>query len=443
MKKFNDLILAAVKEGFSDLHITGNQPIVFRNNGAIHTDKAIRWAYPEIDELVREMLNPTQLQTLKSRWSVDLGFSVQHVRIRMNIFNTIRGLSLAIRLLPGTVPTIDMLNLHPSLQKIGELQTGLVLICGTTGCGKTTTIAAIIEEINRSRYAHIVTIEDPVEYRFISKQSFVQQREVGTHVPSFRQGLLDVLREDPDVIVVGELREPETIRLTINAAESGHLVIASIHAAQAEDAIYRICNSFPLEAQEEIRFQFASSLSWVVIQQLLYLENLRFRVPLLSILRGTQAVKGIIRDNRLPQIENAMHTGKKDGMFTRERYLEEFLNPRDTFVLPSQSFRPTKESLPDDGYTSSLIGGEPSNGHRNGGSRDHVVQAKNDYSVQEAQPQIKRKEASVTRLSSSRPSSPKASSQTGLFSQTHSISEEKESLEELIAQLDKAIIIPE
>ena len=421
MKQFNDLILAAVGEGFSDLHITGNQPIVFRKNGTIHTDKAIRWTYPEIDNLVKELLNPVHLQTLKSRWSVDFAFTVQHVRIRMNIFNTVRGLSLAIRLLPGTVPTIGMLNLHPSLQQIGELKTGLVLICGTTGCGKTTTIAAILEEINRSRFAHIVTIEDPVEYRFVSKQSFIQQREVGTHVPSFRQGLLDVLREDPDVIVVGELREPETIRLTINAAESGHLVIASIHAAQAEDAIYRICNSFPLEAQDEIRFQFASALSWVVIQQLLYVERLRFRVPLLSILRGTQAVKGIIRDNRLPQIENAMHTGKKDGMFTRERYLDEFLDPRETFVLPSQSFRPTPELLPDEVYTSPLIGGD----------------FHNIRSTPDVPSQIERQEVEAYTLSP-----PKIDFQAGSDGEPHYIIDDKENLEDLVAQLDKAIIIP-
>jgi pilus retraction protein PilT len=422
MKHFDDLILTAVGKGFSDIHIIGNQPIVFRKNGTIHTDKAIRWTYPEIDNLVKELLSPVHLQTLWNRWSVDFAFSLQHVRIRMNIFNTVHGLSLAIRLLPGTVPTIAMLNLHPSLQKIVELQTGLVLICGTTGCGKTTTIAAILEEINRSRFAHIVTIEDPVEYRFVSKRSFIQQREVGTHVPTFRQGLLDVLREDPDVIVVGELREPETIRMTINAAESGHLVIASIHAAQAEDVIYRICNSFPLEAQDEIRFQFASALSWVVIQQLLYVERLQFRVPLLSILRGTQAVKGIIRDNHLPQIENAMHTGKKDGMFTRERYLDEFLNPREKFVLPSRSFRPTPESLPDEGYTSSLIGGD----------------FHNIRSIPDVPSQIERKAAVVDNLSS-----PKIDFHAGSDGEPHYIIDDKEKLEDLIAQLDKAAIIPE
>ncbi len=416
MKHFSELILASVQEGFSDLHITGNQPLVFRKNGAIHTDKAVRWSYPEIDRLVKELLSPVHLQILRNRWSVDFAFTVQHVRIRMNIFNTVRGLSLAIRLLPGTVPTIGMLNLHPSLQQIGELKTGLVLICGTTGSGKTTTIAAILEEINRTRFAHIVTIEDPVEYRFVSKQSFIEQREVGTHVPTFRQGLMDVLREDPDVIVVGELREPETIRLTLSAAESGHLVIASIHAAQAEDAIYRICNSFPLEAQDEIRFQFASALSWVVIQQLLYVERLRFRVPLLSILRGTQSVKGIIRENRLPQIENAMHTGKRDGMFTKERYLDEFLNPKETFVLPIQSFRPAPESVPDAGYTSSLIGGG----------------VPTSSSAPDVPSQSGRKETEEQALSLR-----KITFQAGSDGEPHYVIDENENLQDLIAQLDK------
>jgi len=416
VKQFGELILASVQEGFSDLHITGNQPLVFRKNGDIHTDKAVRWTYPEIDRLVQELLGPVHLQILRSRWSVDFAFTVQHVRIRMNIFNTVRGLSLAIRLLPGTVPTIGMLNLHPSLQQIGELKTGLVLICGTTGSGKTTTIAAILEEINRNRFAHIVTIEDPVEFRFVSKQSFIEQREVGTHVLSFRQGLLDVLREDPDVIVVGELREPETIRLTLGAAESGHLVIASIHAAQAEDAIYRICNSFPPEAQDEIRFQFASALSWVVIQHLLYVERLRFRVPLLSILRGTQSVKGIIRENRLPQIENAMHTGKRDGMFTKERYLDEFLNPKETFVLSSQSFRPTPESVPDAGYTSSLIGGG----------------IQTPRSTLDLPSQIKRPETEERALSQRQ-----TTFQTGSDGEPHYVIDENENLQDLIAKLDK------
>jgi Tfp pilus assembly pilus retraction ATPase PilT len=160
--------------------------------------------------------------------------------------------------LPASFP-IQRLNLHPSLQQIAELRSGLVLICGATGTGKSTTIAAIIDEINRNRAAHIVTLEDPIEYRFTSKQSFVEQRELGTHMPSFEKGLTDVLREDPDVIVVGELREPEVMRLTLNAAESGHLVIASLHATNAEDALYR--SLIPSPGNQRDPLQVASTLS--------------------------------------------------------------------------------------------------------------------------------------------------------------------------------------
>ena len=147
------------------------------------------------------------------------------------------------------------------------------MICGATGTGKTTTIAAIIEEINSSRACHIITLEDPIEYRFLSKKAFIQQRELDTHIGSFERGLLDSLREEPNVIVIGELREPETMRLSINAAEAGHLVIATLHATNAEEAIYRLCNSVPLESQNEVRYQISSTISWLIVQQLIYMDE--------------------------------------------------------------------------------------------------------------------------------------------------------------------------
>jgi twitching motility protein PilT len=359
MKKFVNVIVASMKEGISDLHITGWQPFCFRKNGAIGFNHAIRWTSQEIDEIIEPMLNPRQLKILRERHSIDFAMTMKHARLRINVFNTTLGLSLAVRLLPGVVPTLAKLNLHPSLQQICQEKTGLVLICGTTGCGKSTTIAAIIDEINRTRSAHIITLEDPVEYRFNANKSLIQQRELGTHFPSFMQGLQDVLREDPDVIVVGELREPETIRLTLHAAESGHLVIASLHATKGEDAVYRICNSFPPGSQDEIRFQLASTMAWTIIQQLFYLQKARIRVPLLSIIKGTQSVKGLIRDNKLFQIENAAHMGKTEGMFTMERYLSEYLNMCDTFIDPLRSFKPSEESVPEVVYTSSIIEPQP------------------------------------------------------------------------------------
>ena len=355
MDRFNNLIDTGVREGFSDIHITGGHPLVFRKEGRIHFDRTGKWSYEEVDELVKSLLTPGQMQALKKRLSVDFARSIHLARIRINIFYTTRGLSLAIRLLPGTVPSINSLNLHPSLQQFCKLPSGLILICGSTGSGKSTTIAAMIEEINKTRAAHIITLEDPIEYRFLSKRSFIEQRELGAHIPSFKRGLLDVLREDPDVILVGELREAETMRLTLNAVESGHLVFASLHATNSEDALYRITNSFPLEAQDIVHGQLSSTLALLVVQKLIYLDRVGFRVPLLSILRSTQSIKGIIRDNRLPQLESVIQTGKAEGMFTMEKYRKEYLDKCEFFTPPSVNFRPSEEATQEIIYHSPLM----------------------------------------------------------------------------------------
>ena len=354
-KRFTDLILAAIKQRLSDLHITGGFPLIFRRDGVIHFDKNIKWSHTEIDAMVKEMLSDRQLQTLRKRWSVDFALSFNHVRARINAFYTTRGLSLAIRLLPDKIPDLTALNLHPSLSQIVELQSGLILVCGSTGFGKSTTVAAIIEEINRTKPAHIITIEDPIEYRFKPKKSFIEQREVGVHVPSFNQGLLDVLRENPDVIFVGELREPDTIRLTLNAAESGHLVFATLHAANAEDAVYRINNCVTGENQDVIRYQFASMLSWLVVQQLTFIERVGFRVPILSILKGTSSVQSSIRENKLTQLENIMLTSRNEGMFTMNLYEKEFISNRLSFVHPYKSFGMGADSSKEKDFVSSLI----------------------------------------------------------------------------------------
>ncbi len=354
-KRFTDLILAAIKQRISDLHITGGFPLIFRNDGIIHFDQNVKWSHTDIDTLVKEMLSERQLATLRKRWSVDFAMSFNHVRVRINAFYTTRGLSLAIRLLPETIPDITSLNLHPSLHQIRDLKAGLILVCGSTGSGKSTTVAAIIEEINRTRPVHIITIEDPIEYRFKPKKAFIEQREVGIHVPSFNQGLLDSLRENPDVIFVGELRDPDTIRLTLNAAESGHLVFATLHATDAEDAIYRINNCVSGDNQEVIRFQFASTFSWLIVQQLVQIEKAGFRVPVLSITRGSSSVKSSIRENKLTQLETTMLTSRNDGMFTMELYQKEFINSLTSFNHPHKSFGMGAESSKEPDFVSSLI----------------------------------------------------------------------------------------
>jgi pilus retraction protein PilT len=229
------------------------------------------------------------------------------------------------------------------------------LICGATKVGKTTTIASLIEEINRNFAQHIITLEDPIEYRIIAKKSFVEQRELGVHMLTFEQGLLDVLREDPDVIVIGEIRDPETIKLTLNIAESGHLVIATLHASNSEEALHRFLNAFPMESQEDIRNRLASTLAWLIIQELIHLDKFGFRVPLLSILRGNQALKGTIREDKLHQIENIIQLGKNEGMFNFDRYLNEYLMYQNNLTPPLTIFQPSLEKTEEIEYRSPIM----------------------------------------------------------------------------------------
>jgi len=355
MKRFEEMIQQAIQERTSDVHIIPGHRVAFRRHGRIYFHGASPWSARETDALVRKLITPEQFHTLQERFSVDFAVSICRARLRINAFSTSRGMSLAIRVLPGNPPTIDNLNLHPCLHEISQIDAGLVLICGATGVGKTATIAAIIDEINANRLGHIITLEHPIEYRFRSKKCIIQQRELGTDMPSYDQGLIDILREDPDVIVVGELRDPETMRLTLNAAESGHLVIGTLHASTVEEALYRLLNSFPPDAVDSIRVQLASVISWLVVQQLVSLKGLEFRVPLLSILRGTSPVKNVIRDNKLHQIEGFLQTGKGGGMFSSDRYMEEFLATRRNFVSPMESFRPSEEAAQEPMYRSVLL----------------------------------------------------------------------------------------
>ncbi len=357
MEKFENIISKAVKEIVSDIYITGGHPVVSRRRGNIEFNNNVKFSHQEVDDLVKKLLNYGQQAVLSERKSFDIAVSICGVRLRINVFTTARGLSLAIRILPGQIPSIDELNLHPSLHEIAKLKNGLVLSCGPTGVGKTTTIAAIINEINNTRPSHIITLENPIEFRFPTIKAFIQQRELGDHMSSFSQGLIDVLRENPDVIVVGELRESDVIQLTINAAEAGHLVIATLHASTPEEAIYRLCNSVPIESQSEIRNQIASMFQWLIVQQLAYIERIGFRVPVLTIVRANSSIRNIIRENKLQQLQNVLSTGKNEGMFTSERYISEYLNSREKFTSPDIVFRPSTEKAIDPVYRSPVTDG--------------------------------------------------------------------------------------
>ncbi len=340
MEKFEKIIAACFEKGFSDLHIAGNHPLVCRKDGRVHFQKEFTVGPEYIDNLVGKLLNARQLDRLKKRWSADLAVTIAGNRLRVNVFSTARGLSLAIRFLPGRIPTVELLNLHPCVKDFCAEPTGLILVCGPTGCGKTTTIASLVNEINQTRPAHVITLEDPIEYVFNSKAAFIEQRELGKHFHTFSDGLMDILREAPDVVVVGEMRRPDTIRLALDAAESGHLVISTMHAGSPEEAVYRICNSFPYESQDFVRRQLSSCLAGVIVQQLRFMPRLGFSVPRLCMMRAAKAVRNMIRENKLAQMEGLIETSRERGMFSFERYQAEFLDGKTDFSVPSKALYP-------------------------------------------------------------------------------------------------------
>jgi twitching motility protein PilT len=355
MEKFEKLIGACAARGFSDLHISGGQLLAYRLNGKMFFEKNFSYRPEEVDALVGKLLNEGQKQTLSHRWSVDMAMNLANIRLRLNIFSTHRGLSMAIRFLPAQLPSIEGLNLHPSLAELCKISSGLLFICGPTGSGKTTTIAALLNEINRTRQGHVITLENPIEYCFQSGSCLFDQREKGLHFHTYQQGLIDAFREAPDVIVVGEMRSPEAMRLTLDAGESGHLVITTLHANTPEEAIYRICNAFPLDAQEFVRYQLSSALIAVVSQRLVYLDRAGFMVPHLSILHGTTAVRNTIRENKISQLENIMETKSSEGMFTFNRYCNEYIGAKAKFNFPALNFDQSRSAPSPQAFSSRMI----------------------------------------------------------------------------------------
>jgi len=251
---------------------------------------------------------------------------------------------MAIRLLSTFQATIERLNLHPDLKKIVATPHGLVLVSGPTGSGKSSTMAALIQEINQAESRHIVTIEHPIEYLFKPQRSFIRQREVGRDTPSVEQALQDAMREDPDVLMVGEMRDPETMRLTLSASETGHLVFATIHSSTAVEALQRMVSAFPSDIQNAIAAQLADSLTAVICQRLRYEPSLGIRLPECEILKPTHAVKNFVRRMEFYQIQSVMETGADHGMWTWTRYRNWMSNRRDWHV-PSKE---TRELTPDE-----------------------------------------------------------------------------------------------
>jgi twitching motility protein PilT len=271
-------------------------------------------------QIAQDLLGVEGWKQFLARGSADLSTTLGDARYRLNVFQTARGVAIAVRLLTQSVHNLRACNLHPDLRRLTEATTGLVIVSGPTGSGKSTTLAALIEEINSTRARHIITIESPMEYAFSNRRSFIRQREVPTHSVSYEQAIIDALRQNPDVLVVGEMRTPEVMRLTLNAAETGHLVLTTMHSATCGEALTRLCMSFPPELYNSIRAQLADCLVGVVCQRLEFLSHYQLRVPRCELLLGSSAVKGTIRAGQFSQIANVIQAGGDEGMWSFDRY---------------------------------------------------------------------------------------------------------------------------
>jgi len=313
------LIRNARSRGASDLHAEAGLPLVARVRGElVRLGEAPTAA--DTRAMAQSLLEGPAWQQLLERRSADFSRTLGGVRCRINILHSSHGIGLAIRLLARNIPTIETLNLNPELRDLVAHEHGLVLVSGPTGCGKSSTLAALIEEINLTEHRHVITLEDPIEYSLRSKHAFIRQREVGTHTPSFEQGLLDALREDPDVLMVGEMRHPEVMRLTLNFAETGHLVFATVHSSDTLEALQRVAMAFPPESQSVVCAQLADSLIAVIAQRLIYRPDLKIRVPECEVLVGSPPVRNLVRQGHFYKLESALTTGAREGMYTFERY---------------------------------------------------------------------------------------------------------------------------
>jgi twitching motility protein PilT len=332
------LISAAAAAGASDLHLESRLPPATRVRGALRIAGEPVPA-TVIAGMARSILGEDQWAVFLERRSFDLSKTIQGVRCRINVLQTSRGIGMAIRLLSAFQATVDRLNLHPDLKKLTKHTNGLILVCGATGSGKSSTLAALIQEINLAEARHIITVESPIEYSFQPRRSYIRQREVGRDTPGFEQALLDALREDPDVLMIGEMREPETMRLTLNAAETGHLVLATVHSSTCAEALQRIVSSFPAEIQSGISAQLADCLVGVISQRLRFRPELNIRVPECEILLPTHAVKSFIRTRDFFKIVTALETGADHDMWTFQRYTR-WLDARTQWFIPGQDAEP-------------------------------------------------------------------------------------------------------
>jgi twitching motility protein PilT len=342
----DELLEHMVAQNASDLHVTVGTPPVIRVRGEVERLDGFDPLSPEeTQQLLYRILSSEQQKQLELKRQLDFSHSIPGLaRFRVNVYFQRESIGAAFRLIPAELKTLEELGIPDSLHQLAEKPRGLVLVTGPTGSGKSTTLAAIIDEINRNRSEHILTIEDPIEFLHRHKRCIVNQREIGPDATSFAEALRAALRQDPDVILVGEMRDLETIATALTAAETGHLVFGTLHTQSAPSTIDRIIDVFPAEQQEQVRIQIASSLQGVVTQALLPTADGVGRVPALEVLLPDDAVRNLIRQGKVEQIYSVMQTNTGRGMQTMEQSLADLIQRHvvDLEVGLSRSSRPAQ-----------------------------------------------------------------------------------------------------
>lgn len=310
----------------SDLHITVGVPPILRINGKLRKLDLPELNRQNVHEMIYSIISDKQKNQYEKFHETDFSFELKDMtRFRTNIFNTRRGEAASFRLIPEKIKSLAQLGLPAELSIFTKKSKGFVLVTGPTGSGKTTTLASLIDIINKERYEHIITIEDPIEFIHNHENCVIDQREVGIHTDSFANALRSALREDPDVILVGEMRDLETISMAVTAAETGHLVFSTLHTNSAAETVQRIINVFPPHQQNQIRMQVAESLLGIVAQTLLPTIEEEGRVPAIELMIANSAIRNLIREEKVHQMPATIQMGRKDGMISLDQSLKELM----------------------------------------------------------------------------------------------------------------------
>jgi twitching motility protein PilT len=322
----SDLLTFSVKNKASDLHLSSGLPPMIRVHGDVRKINLPAMEHAEVHRMLYDIMNDSQRKLYEENLECDFSFEIPDLaRFRVNAFNQQRGAGAVFRTIPSKVLTLEELNAPKVFKDLADTPRGIVLVTGPTGSGKSTTLAAMIDYINDTQMSHILTVEDPIEFVHTSKKSLINQREVGPHTQSFDNALRSALREDPDVILVGEMRDLETIRLALTAAETGHLVFGTLHTSSAAKTIDRVVDVFPAAEKEMVRSMLSESLRAVISQTLCKTKDEQGRVAAHEIMIGTPAIRNLIRENKIAQMYSAIQTGQSVGMQTLDQNLQDLV----------------------------------------------------------------------------------------------------------------------